>query len=101
MTYVFFVHNITVQAQNIDPLKSKQHLDLERARFLVTQAFDEDDKGNAEEAIELYSEAVELCLTTVSKMYMKPYSDSADEDKMCLIISTILLYCSSLHQKWT
>ncbi|KAM3928765.1 calpain-7 [Leptodactylus fuscus] len=53
-----------VQAQNIDPLKSKQHLDLERARFLVTQAFDEDDKGNAEEAIELYSEAVELCLTT-------------------------------------
>ncbi|KAG8572807.1 hypothetical protein GDO81_012170 [Engystomops pustulosus] len=54
----------TVQAQNIDPLKSKQHLDLERARFLVTQAFDEDDKGNVEEAIELYSEAVELCLNT-------------------------------------
>ncbi|KAG9476084.1 hypothetical protein GDO78_002914 [Eleutherodactylus coqui] len=55
-----------VQAQNIDPLKSKQQLDLERAHFLVTQAFDEDDKGNAEEAIELYTEAVELCLTTVS-----------------------------------
>ncbi|XP_066441626.1 calpain-7 isoform X1 [Eleutherodactylus coqui] len=53
-----------VQAQNIDPLKSKQQLDLERAHFLVTQAFDEDDKGNAEEAIELYTEAVELCLTT-------------------------------------
>ncbi|XP_018418260.1 PREDICTED: calpain-7 [Nanorana parkeri] len=53
-----------VQAQNIETLKSKQQLDLERARFLVTQAFEEDDKGNAEEAIELYSEAVELCLTT-------------------------------------
>ncbi|XP_053323276.1 calpain-7 [Spea bombifrons] len=53
-----------VQAQNSDPLKTKHHLDLERARFLVTQAFEEDDKGNAEEAIELYSEAVELCLTT-------------------------------------
>ncbi|KAM4689268.1 calpain-7 [Discoglossus pictus] len=53
-----------VQAQNADPLKSKQQLDLERAHFLVTQAFDEDDKGNAEEAIELYTEAVELCLTT-------------------------------------
>lgn len=33
----------------------------------MTQAFEEDDKGNAEEAIELYSEAVELCLNTVSK----------------------------------
>ncbi|KAM4705527.1 calpain-7 isoform 2-T2 [Rhinophrynus dorsalis] len=53
-----------VQAQNVDPLKTKQQLDLERAHFLVTQAFDEDNKGNAEEAIELYSEAVELCLTT-------------------------------------
>ncbi|PIO26929.1 hypothetical protein AB205_0008640, partial [Aquarana catesbeiana] len=55
------------QAQNIETLKSKQQLDLERAHFLVTQAFEEDDKGNAEEAIELYSEAVELCLNTVSK----------------------------------
>lgn len=54
-----------VQSQNTDPLKSKQQLDLERAHFLVTQAFDEDDKGNAEEAIELYTEAVELCLKTV------------------------------------
>ncbi|XP_069504845.1 calpain-7 isoform X2 [Ambystoma mexicanum] len=53
-----------VQAQNSDPLKSKQQLDLERAHFLVTQAFDEDDQGNAEEAIELYMEAVELCLQT-------------------------------------
>ncbi|KAM9308611.1 calpain-7 [Gastrophryne carolinensis] len=53
-----------VPGQNIEALKSKQQLDLERARFLVTQAFEEDDKGNAEEAIELYSEAVELCLTT-------------------------------------
>ncbi|XP_041421969.1 calpain-7 isoform X3 [Xenopus laevis] len=53
-----------VQAQNAGPLKSKQQLDLERAHFLVTQAFDEDGKGNAEEAIELYSEAVELCINT-------------------------------------
>ncbi|XP_040208994.1 calpain-7 isoform X2 [Rana temporaria] len=53
-----------VEAQNIETLKSKQQLDLERARFLVTQAFEEDAKENAEEAIELYSEAVELCLNT-------------------------------------
>nr|XP_033785927.1 calpain-7 isoform X1 [Geotrypetes seraphini] len=53
-----------VKAQTSAPLKSKQQLDLERAHFLVTQAFDEDDKGNAEEAVELYTEAVELCLKT-------------------------------------
>ena len=46
-------------------MKSKQQLDLERAHFLVTQAFDEDEKGNKDEAIELYTEAVELCLKTV------------------------------------
>ncbi|XP_062473196.1 calpain-7 isoform X3 [Pezoporus occidentalis] len=56
-----------VQSQNTDPLKSKQQLDLERAHFLVTQAFDEDDKDNAEEAIELYTEAVELCLKTATE----------------------------------
>ncbi|XP_065688699.1 calpain-7 isoform X3 [Patagioenas fasciata] len=56
-----------VQSQKTDPLKSKQQLDLERAHFLVTQAFDEDDKGNAEEAVELYTEAVELCLKTATE----------------------------------
>ncbi|KAL7976770.1 hypothetical protein Chor_008719 [Crotalus horridus] len=56
-----------VQLQKVDPLKSKQQLDLERAHFLVTQAFDEDEKGNKEEAIELYTEAVELCLKTSSE----------------------------------
>lgn len=54
-----------VQAQRSDPLKSRQQLDLERAHFLVTQAFDEDEKGNGEEAVELYTQAVELCINTV------------------------------------
>ncbi|XP_038596350.1 calpain-7 isoform X3 [Tachyglossus aculeatus] len=66
-----------VQSQNSDPLKSKQQLDLERAHFLVTQAFDEDDKGNAEEAIELYTEAVDLCLKTSNET-----SDQALQTKL-------------------
>ncbi|KAG9345099.1 hypothetical protein JZ751_009640 [Albula glossodonta] len=45
-----------------DPLKSKHQLDLERAYFLVTQAFEEDEKGNSDEAVELYTQAVELCI---------------------------------------
>ncbi|KAA8591952.1 hypothetical protein FQN60_017326 [Etheostoma spectabile] len=57
------LHN-AVQAQKSDPLKSRQHVDLERAHFLVTQAFEEDEKGNDDEAIELYTQAVELCITT-------------------------------------
>ncbi|KAG7469852.1 hypothetical protein MATL_G00133300 [Megalops atlanticus] len=55
------LHN-AVQAQSSDPLKSKHQLDLERAYFLVTQAFEEDEKGNSDEAIELYKQAVELCI---------------------------------------
>ncbi|TRZ03121.1 hypothetical protein DNTS_029902, partial [Danionella cerebrum] len=39
----------TVQAQSSDPLKSKDQLDLERAYFLVTQAFEEDEKENSNE----------------------------------------------------
>ncbi|KAF3827125.1 hypothetical protein GH733_002611 [Mirounga leonina] len=53
-----------VQSKSAGPLKSKHQLDLERAHFLVTQAFDEDEKGNVEDAIELYTEAVDLCLKT-------------------------------------
>ncbi|RXM99287.1 Calpain-7 [Acipenser ruthenus] len=56
-----------VQAQSIDPLKSKHQLDLERAHFLVTQAFDDDEKGNVEEAVELYTQAVELCIETANE----------------------------------
>lgn len=53
-----------VKAQSSEPLKSKHQLDLERAYFLVTQAFEEDEKENADEAIELYTQAVELCIQT-------------------------------------
>uniref|UniRef100_A0A8C6LKY4 Calpain 7 n=1 Tax=Nothobranchius furzeri TaxID=105023 RepID=A0A8C6LKY4_NOTFU len=57
------LHN-AVQSQKNDPLKSRQQVDLERAHFLVTQAFEEDEKGNGDEAIELYTQAVELCIKT-------------------------------------
>ncbi|MBN3305524.1 calpain-7 [Amia ocellicauda] len=56
-----------VQAQSSDPLKSKHQLDLERAYFLVTQAFEEDENGNTDEAIELYTQAVELCIPTANE----------------------------------
>ncbi|KAK7158016.1 hypothetical protein R3I93_009266 [Phoxinus phoxinus] len=66
-----------VQAQSSDPLKSKHQLDLERAYFLVTQAFEEDEKENADEAIELYTQAVELCIQTSNET-----SDQALQGKL-------------------
>lgn len=42
--------------------KSEEKLILERATFLLNQAFDEDESENHKEAVELYSEAVELFL---------------------------------------
>ncbi|XP_062254761.1 calpain-7 [Platichthys flesus] len=70
------LHN-AVQAQKSDPLKSRQQVDMERAHFLVTQAFEEDEKGNDDEAVELYTQAVELCIKTSSET-----SDQALQTKL-------------------
>lgn len=43
--------------------------ELSRANFLLLEAFDEDEAGNMEEAIEHYSNAVQLCLEAVSGSY--------------------------------
>ena len=40
-------------------------LKMERAEFLLRQAFEQDEGGNEEEAVELYMQAAELCLTLV------------------------------------
>ncbi|XP_026139561.1 calpain-7-like [Carassius auratus] len=77
--YLYRVQTLlsAVQAQSSDPLKSKHQLDLERAYFLVTQAFEEDEKENADEAIELYTQAVELCIQASSET-----SDQALQGKL-------------------
>ncbi len=46
--------------------KSAQQLDSERAEFLLYQALENDERGNIDEAIDLYSAAIELCLETVT-----------------------------------
>lgn len=40
-------------------------LEMERAKYLLEKAFDEDGDENHEEAIELYMEAAEFCLALV------------------------------------
>lgn len=45
-----------------------QQLELDRAKFLLMQALDEDEANNSQEALELYTQAVELCLQAVRKL---------------------------------
>ena len=40
----------------------KETSDLERGHFLMTEGLDDDENGNYEEALDHYTEAVELCL---------------------------------------
>lgn len=42
--------------------KTDHQLALEKAKFLMNQAIDDDSAGNIEDAVAQYSEAVELCL---------------------------------------
>ena len=40
-------------------------LGLERAKFLIEQAMDEDQQDNLDDAFKMYTEAAELCLKLV------------------------------------
>uniref|UniRef100_A0A915K6Q0 Calpain catalytic domain-containing protein n=1 Tax=Romanomermis culicivorax TaxID=13658 RepID=A0A915K6Q0_ROMCU len=42
--------------------KSEQQLALEKAEFFLKQALNEDEEANVQDAIDLYAQAVELCL---------------------------------------
>lgn len=53
----------TKNSQNVfKPSSNLPQEEMERAEFLLYQALDEDEAGSVEEAVELYSQAVELCL---------------------------------------
>lgn len=60
---------------------SAEESDLDRAYFLLREGLDDDDEGNVEEAIEHYSNAVELCLkakkTTEDAALQKKLTDLA------------------------
>ncbi|RUS82963.1 hypothetical protein EGW08_009300 [Elysia chlorotica] len=52
----------TSKISGAEPPKTQQQTDLEKAGFFLSEALDEDEQGNINEAIDLYSEAVQLCL---------------------------------------
>ncbi|TKR68110.1 hypothetical protein L596_024143 [Steinernema carpocapsae] len=51
------------QARIVSPqVKSEHQVNKERVKFLMNQALENDEAGNHDEAVELYSQAVECCL---------------------------------------
>uniref|UniRef100_A0A8C2X587 Calpain 7 n=1 Tax=Cyclopterus lumpus TaxID=8103 RepID=A0A8C2X587_CYCLU len=82
-------------AQKSDPLKTRQQVDLERAHFLVTQAFRDDERGNHDEAVELYTQAVELCIDTSNET-----SDPALQTKLKQLARQALDSCQSQLDRW-
>ena len=44
---------------------TQDEVTMKRARFLVEQAFSQDEAGHADEAFELYAQAAEICLALV------------------------------------
>ena len=60
--FMFFLFN----SHAITAFFNLSQTDLEKAGFLLSEALDEDEQGSINEAIDLYSEAVDLCLKIVS-----------------------------------
>ncbi|KAL1430013.1 hypothetical protein MTO96_015501 [Rhipicephalus appendiculatus] len=71
-----------------------QQLQLDRAKFLLSQALDEDEADNYQEALELYTLAVELCLQARAAT-----DDKALHEKLTSIASQGLERAESIKAK--
>ncbi|CAN8020835.1 unnamed protein product, partial [Ixodes persulcatus] len=56
---------------------SVQQLELDRAKFLLGQALDEDEAEHWQEALELYTHAIELCLQALLRRRRGRYGEEA------------------------
>jgi len=70
--------------RNNDEEEQKES-DLERAYFLLTEGLDADEEGQTKEALELYTEAVELCIKA-----KKASSNEAVQKKLATVASQAL-----------
>ncbi|ROT76129.1 Calpain-7 [Penaeus vannamei] len=71
------LENLDSQAQSAQNTMEGGQSELSRANFLLLEAFEEDEAGNMEEAIEHYTNAVQLCLEA-----MKTIEDPKMSDKL-------------------
>ncbi|XP_060067045.1 calpain-7-like isoform X1 [Ylistrum balloti] len=77
--------------------KSQEKMDLERATFLLHQAFDEDEAGNETEARELYTESCDLFLN-IRKAAMER-KDKTLTDKVTVLATKALDRAEELKKK--
>ena len=56
---------MTGTSSSVPDNKSLEQLEMERAKFLIQQAFEEDENGTKGDAVELYMQAAELCMKLV------------------------------------
>ena len=47
------------------PALTQDEVTMNRARFLIEQAFTQDEAGHTDDAFELYAQAAEICLELV------------------------------------
>ena len=62
--------------------------DLDRAHFLIREGLDADETGHGDEAVGLYSQAVELCL--------KARQQTVDKDLAAKLTKVILSFINFL-----
>ncbi|XP_069110607.1 calpain-7-like [Argopecten irradians] len=77
--------------------KSQEKMDLERATFLLQQAFDEDEAGNETDARELYTESCDLFLN-IRKAAMER-KDKTLVDKVTVLATKALERAEELKKK--
>ena len=63
---ILFVAGLSEKAAAQSLPQSQNQKTLQKCKFLFCQALDEDEAGNTDEAVELYSQAVQLALDAVS-----------------------------------
>ena len=64
--------------------------DLERARFLLGEALDDDEAGNTDDAIKRYSEAVDICLKARQQTKDKELASNLTKVTMSLASNNVL-----------
>jgi hypothetical protein len=74
-------------------VQSEGHKQLQQCHFLFHQALDADEAGNKDEAVELYTQAVELGIRAVSVQRMRMSNETC---YLCMSVCRFSYTCLSI-----
>ncbi|ESP01924.1 hypothetical protein LOTGIDRAFT_138889 [Lottia gigantea] len=92
--YTSRAEQLKQMGKSSSPFKSDEQLNVDRAKFLLNQGFDEDEAGNTETAIDLYKQAVELFIKIKNGT-----TDSSLQSKMTELATQALDRAEELKKK--